>query len=291
VLSLERQLGVQLLERHSTGVTTTGAGAILLREGRVLIAEHDRVLAAVTGQDAASAGVLRIGVPLELPAGLLPRALAALAAEFPDARTDISHASSAAQLAALHAGELDVALARECPADPGYDAVLTVEEALGVVLASDRADVLAGPAGIRLHDLAGLQWLSFPRVESPAWYDQVTSTLRSHGVTIDDQLEPGDHPLIAEVKLAAVASGRAFALAPPDWMGPQPAVPLPAGVTWQPLTGNPIVRRTWAVWPASSRRRDLAALVAALDITSQLTSHVTSHVTGRMPEADRARTR
>ena len=36
--------------------------------------------------------------------------------------------------------------------------------------------------------------------------------------------------------------------------------------TWRPLIGNPVVRRTWAAWPASSRRRDLAA-IAALDVT------------------------
>jgi DNA-binding transcriptional LysR family regulator len=47
----------------------------------------------------------------------------------------------------------------------------------------------------------------------------------------------------------------------------QLGVPLPDGVTWYPLTGSPVVRRTWAVWPASARRRDLAALVAALDLT------------------------
>jgi hypothetical protein len=40
-------------------------------------------------------------------------------------------------------------------------------------------------------------------------------------------------------------------------------------VTWLPLIGNPIVRRTWAAWQASSRRRDLAALVAALDLTAR----------------------
>jgi molybdate transport repressor ModE-like protein len=74
ILSLERQLGVQLLERHSTGVTATDAGTILLREARALIAQHDRALAAVTGQTAVSPGNLRVGVPLELPADLLPRA-------------------------------------------------------------------------------------------------------------------------------------------------------------------------------------------------------------------------
>ena len=183
VLSLERQLGVQLLQRHSTGVTVTEAGTILLREGCALIAQHDRVLAAVTGRAAAGPGILRMGVPLELPGDLLPRALAELGAAFPQTRVGVSHASSAAQLAALQAGELDVALGRERPADPGYDAVLVVEEALGVILADSRASELAGPAGVRLHRLAGLEWLSFPRSGSPAWYDQVTAILRSHGAS------------------------------------------------------------------------------------------------------------
>ncbi|MFL4902110.1 hypothetical protein ACJ6WF_02750 [Streptomyces sp. MMS24-I2-30] len=61
------------------------------------------------------------------------------------------------------------------------------------------------------------------------------------------------------MKLAAVASGRAFALAPPDWQ------PLPDHVVWSPLVGRPLVRRTWAVWPADSHRRDLGRFIAALD--------------------------
>jgi DNA-binding transcriptional LysR family regulator len=69
-----------------------------------------------------------------VPGDLLPRA--ELSAAFSETRVDISHASSAAQLAAMEAGELDIALVRECPADPGYDTVHAVEEALGVLLAA-----------------------------------------------------------------------------------------------------------------------------------------------------------
>jgi DNA-binding transcriptional LysR family regulator len=263
VKSLERQLGVRLLLRSSTGVTTTEAGAILLREARALIAQHERVLVAVAGAAAVNPGVLRVGIPLEFPADLLPAVLADLSSTYPLTRVTVSHASSAAQLAALQDGELDVALVRECPADPRYDAVLAVEEAIGVLLATARADELADPGGVRLHRLAGLEWVGFSRSESPIWYDQVTATLRAHGISLDHQ-PAGEHPLIAEVKLAAVGAGRAFALAPPDW-----AQSLPEGLTWRSLIGNPIVRRTWAVWPASSRRRELAALVAALDVTMQ----------------------
>jgi molybdate transport repressor ModE-like protein len=262
VQSLERQLGVALLRRSSAGVTATEEGAILLREARALVAQFDRLEAAVAGEASAGTSTLRVGIPLELPAGLLPAALAELSAIWPRTRVEFSHASTAVQLAELAAGQLDVALVRECPADPRYDAVLAVEEALGVVLAAVRADELASQAGIRLHRLAGLDWVGFPRAEAPLWYDQLTATLRGHGIALDHQPPPGEHPLLAEVKFAAVAAGRAFALAPPDW-----AQPLPDGVRWQPLVGNPIVRRTWAVWTASARRRDLATLIAALDLT------------------------
>jgi len=262
IRSLERQLGVRLLDRHSTGVTVTEAGSILLRETRALLVQYDRALAAVSEQAAASPGTLRVGVPLELPGDLLPRALAEVSAAFPRTRVDISHASSAVQLAALQDGELDVALARECPTDPGYDAALAAEESLGVLPATAVASELRGSGGVQLHRLASLEWIGFARSEAPAWYDQVAATLRSHGIEVGGTAEHSGQGLIAEVKLAAVGTGKAFALAPPGW-----GIPLPASVTWCPLSGSPLIRRTWAVWTASSRRRDLAALVAALDRT------------------------
>jgi molybdate transport repressor ModE-like protein len=263
IQSLERQLGVQLLLRSRTGAATTEAGAILLRESRALLAQYDRMIAAVAAGGSASPR-LKVGIPLELPAELLPGVLAELSTEFPLTLVEVSHASSASQFAELEAGRLDLALVRECPVDPRYDAVLAVEEALGVVLATTQADKLADPDGIRLHRLAGLDWTGFPRSDAPVWYDQVTATLRAHGISVDRHQPAGDGAVIAEVKFAAVGTGRAFALAPPDWNQP-----LPPGVTWLPLVGNPIVRRTWAAWPASSRRRDLAALVAALDLTTR----------------------
>ena len=283
IQSLERQLGAQLLIRGAGGVTLTGAGNALLREARTLIAQHDRALAVVSGQAAASTAPLRVGVPLEFPADLLPRALAEVDASFPQCQVDISHASSSAQLSALESGELDLALVRERPADPDYDAVLAVEKALGVILSAERAAELTGPTGVRLHQLTGLEWLAFPRSEAPRWHDQVTATLRSHGIIVRSgaESEGGGHSLIAEVKLASVAAGHAFALAPPGWSdspalrylppGCLPADPtgLPGGVTWSPLVGSPLVRRTWAVWAAAATRRDLAALVAALDLTAR----------------------
>ncbi|HEY2313794.1 MAG TPA: LysR family transcriptional regulator [Streptosporangiaceae bacterium] len=261
IQSLERQLGAQLLVRDHAGARPTDAGKVLLREGRALIDHHDRVLAAISGA-AATASELRIGVPLEFPPDVLPAALAELAAVHPGTRVDVRHFSSAAQLAALRARGLDLALVRDRPADPAFDAVLAVTEAMGVIIADARSGEIAESSGVQLHKLASLTWIGFPRSDAPAWHDQVTATLRGHGI---DTANQGDYdgPVTSEVKLAAVGTGRAFALASPTW-----AQPLPDGIRWHPLIGDPIVRRTWAVWHADSRQRDLATLVAALDATS-----------------------
>lgn len=258
VNALERELGVQLVVRSNVGVRLTDSGAQLLARARAMLADHDAAVAALTDRGGAS-GAIRLGVPLEMPAELLADALARLAAEFPDAAVQVRHHSSAAALAALTAGELDVGLVRQRPTGQQLDSVLVLREPLGVLLSSDRAQAFAGTGGVGLDRLAGLAWLAFGREDSPAWYDEVVAVLRSHGHELAVAPD-ADRLLIPEVKLAAVAGGSAFSLAPPAW-----SQPIPAGVQWCPLTGDPLVRRTWAAWAAASRRRDLGALVAALE--------------------------
>ncbi|MFH8736647.1 MULTISPECIES: LysR family transcriptional regulator [unclassified Streptomyces] len=257
--ALERELGVQLLVRSTTGVEATDAGMTLLGEARGVLARHDQALAAMTVHTAPGAATLRLGIPLELPSDLLSKALADLAEAYPATRVQARHLSTSAQLAELKSHDLDLGLLRERPIGQDLDAMLVVEERLGVLLAAERAAGLVGPQGIRLDALAGLEWIGFPRSGSPAWYDELTATLRSHGIAVGPT-PPDGQTLIAEVKLAAVSAGRAFTLAPPGW-----SQPLPDTVTWLPLVGHPLVRRTWAVWDAGSHRRDLGHLLAALD--------------------------
>jgi DNA-binding transcriptional LysR family regulator len=264
VSALERELGVELLVRSSTGVVATEAGLTLLNEARAVLARHDQALAAVARHTTAGGGVLRIGIPLELPPDLLTRPLAELAAAYPGTRLQAYHLSSAAQTAALRADELDVGLVREHPVGPDLDAVEVVEERLGVLLATEHAVKIAGPEGIRLEALAGLDWVGFPRSGSPAWYDELTAILRSHGLELGPAVPEGQE-LIAQVKLAAVSAGHAFALAPPHW-----SQPIPDTITWSPLVGHPLVRRTWAVWKADSHRRDLGHLIVALDRSASM---------------------
>ena len=260
IQSIERQLGVQLLIRTSTGTRLTEAGSVLLTEAWELLAHHDRVIAKVVGSGPGASGVLHIGVPLELPANLLPGALSRVRATLPELRVEVRHLSTAAQTAELRAQRLDVALVRERVPGSAFDAMLVVTERLGVLLPAALAEELAEPGGVRLEVLGGLRWIGFPRSDSPAWYDQIVAVLRSHGIVVAEPSE-NDQSLIPEVKVAAIQAGCAFTLAPPGW-----SQPLPDGVSWCPLLGAPLVRRTWAAWAAGSRRRDIGAFIAAIEL-------------------------
>jgi DNA-binding transcriptional LysR family regulator len=181
ISALERQLGVQLLVRSSSGVRPTEAGLTLLAEARTLVDRHDYAVAAVT-QRGEESSVLRLGIPLELPADLLTRPVTELAAAYPHTRIQARHLSTCEQLMALYTQNLDVGLLRERPVGQALDAVLLTEEHLGVLLPAKEAVEIVEPNGVRLDALSGLSWVGFPRSGSPAWYDEVTAVLRSHGV-------------------------------------------------------------------------------------------------------------
>jgi DNA-binding transcriptional LysR family regulator len=263
VRSLERALGVQLLLRSRTGVRTTEAGERLLDHARAMLELHDSAIEDVTGNRGVEQA-LRVGVPLEFPLPVLTAAVRHLGEHHPSTRVELRTGSSADQLIALRARELDLALLRDRPSDTDLDAVLAVEETPGVVLSAGQAADIAGPDGVLLDKLAGLTWSGFPRDDTPAWYDQVSATMRAHGIRVLDQSDH-DVPTSLEAKYGAVATGRVFALAPPER-----ADQLPAEVVWRPLAGRPLVRRTWAVWPSEQRRRDLATLVRSLDLRAKI---------------------
>lgn len=259
VTALERELGVQLFVRSTSGVQPTEAGLLLAQEARVILARRDQAVRALSEFSTSSAGVIRIGVPREINFEFLTASLTAFSVNHPETQLVPRRLSSAAQVEALRDGRLDVGLVRELPKRADVDAVLVAKDNLGALLAADIAAERAGPDGVRLEHLRGLKWVAFPRSDSPAWFDELTATLRSHGIDIGlpahDELE-----LIAAIKFAAVAANRAFALAPAHL-----AAWIPQSVVFSPLLGNPVVRRTWVIWHGQTRRRDIGQLIAAFE--------------------------
>ncbi|WP_350279269.1 LysR family transcriptional regulator [Kribbella sp. HUAS MG21] len=171
VARLERELGLRLLDRSSRHVRLTGDGERMLREARAVLAAADRAGEVAAELASGRSGVLRIGTVPGLR-DRLERGLAALRSGTPD--LDIRIASGSDHLAALRAGELDIAFVRGQVAAADLRVVELWRDPLSVLVPSAyRAD-----DGVKLIDLAALPL----RLPADPWLrDELTATCRAAG--------------------------------------------------------------------------------------------------------------
>ena len=110
IRSLERELGLQLLERTNRRVSLTDAGARLLTEATAVVARFDEAVANMQRVRAGEVGTLRIGIfpgPLRQ---LLPGILAELRSRGPDIDVATRYLPALDQVTAVLEGRLDLAL-------------------------------------------------------------------------------------------------------------------------------------------------------------------------------------
>lgn len=106
---LEEVVGAPVLRRSSREVTLTLAGERFLGHARRLVAANDA--AVLSFGHGAATRMLRIGVTQDFAESALPAVLRRFSLEHPNAQLSLRVDKSAAIIAALHAGEIDVAVA------------------------------------------------------------------------------------------------------------------------------------------------------------------------------------
>jgi len=108
---LEEDVGKQLFNRNPRGVTLTSDGETLMPYARRIMMLLDETAAAINLPRLE--GAIRVGVPEEYGQPVLARALSAFASTHPNVEITMRHARSADQVAALAAGDLDLAVVFE----------------------------------------------------------------------------------------------------------------------------------------------------------------------------------
>ncbi len=148
IRALERELGVQLFVRSTRRVELTAAGRAYLRRVVPILDGVDDAGRQVRRIEDGTEGQLAIGCVGSATYSLLPQFVRALRAELPLVDVSVRGEMLApAQLAALEAGDIDIALLRPPVAAPGVQATLLRRDRLLVAL----------PAG---HELAARDRLS-----------------------------------------------------------------------------------------------------------------------------------
>jgi len=250
VAALEAVTGRRLFERRRTGVTLTPAGARLLPHAVRILDEMDAAL-----RDDEPAGPVRLGAFPTAAAGLVPKALAALAREL---RVTLREGTTPALTRSLRAGTLDLAVLALSPpfASPDPELELTT--------LSERDLVLGVPAG---HPLAGSPAVEPEQLEGEVW----VASRSEHGDSLlgvwPGLAEPADVRYVVRdwlAKLRIVAAGLAVTT-----LAPVVLDALPDDVKVVAVRGEPRQPRRIVLARRPGPLDDAAALVAgALTRTS-----------------------
>jgi DNA-binding transcriptional LysR family regulator len=240
---LERELGVRLFERTSRQVTITEAGTLLLAEARELLARSESFLAAARRIRDGETGLLRAALSPDISGETVAVLLADFRRRHAGLELELHELSTAQQLAAFAAHELDVGIVHH-PCDvTGLELGPLLRRDLGVLLPRGAAE--AGLGEVPLAALSGYDLVLFPRESAPAVYDDLLTACARGGYTPAAVRHGQGVSFVRGLVLSsgAVALGPrdTHLLAAPDGRDPD--------LVWRPLAGAPLAWRHSAAWP------------------------------------------
>lgn len=275
IKTLERELGVDLLDRTTRRVTLRPAGEAFLPHARdaisASVAATEDARAAATGQ----LGRLRVGFTGSMTYALLPALAKALRARLPRVALELrGELLTPAQVARLVEDTLDVGFLRPPVQHPELETEAMGAEAL--VVALPRGHHLAALEAVPVSSLENEPFITYPSHFRSVMHDAVSATCSENGFLPTVAVEVGETATL----VSFVAAGMGVAL-------------VPASAQAMTVTGA-VYRRllgaTHSVEIAMCWRRDAdsPALRAALDVIrgelKALRSGHSIHTTHTSPE-------
>lgn len=261
---LEREAGVQLLERHGRGVRLTQAGEELVANTERILAEIERAEADLAAATRGIVGHVRVSAFPTAARSILIPALVRLQDEHPNLRVSMIDLEPEESLPALKARDLDVVVAYE------WDVLPTMEDA-GV----EREELLTEPVFLALpenHPLAleGRE-VTIGEFADEEWIvgrDSTSMLDLVRATTLRAGFEPRTdfHSMDFGVILAAVAAGLGVALVPPLALAT-----APEGIAIRRLADVQLNRSIWAaIRRGSGTNPGIAVVLQALRDAAEL---------------------
>lgn len=182
IQSLEAEIGAPLFHRTQRQVRLTEVGLRLLDHAGPLLARMEHAERDVRDLAAGKIGQLRIG--FTAASSLLspfPALISAFRRRFPEIEVILRDQTSLAQIESIASRDLDVGLLRR-PSSPVPDAVSTRRLATDrLVVAMPRDHRLHDRPGLTIADLAGEDFIFFPRRMGVGIHDQILELCRKRG--------------------------------------------------------------------------------------------------------------
>jgi DNA-binding transcriptional LysR family regulator len=284
IATLEREVGVGLVDRNARGAALTDAGRALVRHadeifGRLAVAEEE--LRAMTGL---KSGRLRLGAFSTAGAVLVPRAVVAFRERHPGVEATLVELDPEEAVGELRAREIDLALIYEFPVVTGptldgLEYVHLLDDRLYIALPEGHA--LARRQRVRLADLAEEPWVQ--GVYRGASVAVVPAACRAAGFEPTIVFRTDDHMAVQ----GFVAAGLGVAVVP------QLTLPTArADIVVRPLEveGDLLTRHVGVAMPGGPYRPP--AVTAMIEILQEVCADLRDEGTARLSRrADKARKR
>ncbi|AXK35018.1 LysR family transcriptional regulator [Streptomyces armeniacus] len=262
VRSLEREVGVPLLERGSGGVTLLPAGRALVEDARVLRGVARGALDRARRIGRGEAETLRVGHTPAVTGEEVTALLTGVAEAHPGIATDVHQRYPAELTAALLAGELDVGLCRGTAPAHGLARATLDHQPLRIAVAAGHP--LAARTSVPLTELAGERVLVWGEPGHSGYTDLLLDHCRAAGFEprTERTQRQGTPPVTAVIGTDRVA----FVTSPPGTaaggkvriLAVEPPVHAPLHALYLPHTSSP-GRDTLLAGPAGAAAPDASA--------------------------------
>ena len=152
---LEEQIGMQLFERSSRGVTPTPAGRRVYELAVAVLLHLDEVGAEIKSLSTDVTGEIRVGLMPTFTRGVLSPALVEFIADFPNVKVSVLEAYSSPLTEGVAVGTLDFAIVPKAPSRDGVRTRLLGTDRELLVCRAGNALLHLGP--VRLSELPALK--------------------------------------------------------------------------------------------------------------------------------------
>jgi DNA-binding transcriptional LysR family regulator len=201
ILSLESELGVQLLERTKRWVRLTTAGHTLLKDSRDIMHRVEQAIERSQRVARGEIGQLRIGFTILTLHTVLPSVLATFRDHHPNVQLILSEMSTQAQLEALCAKQIDVGFLHPPINSPDLELFDIKTETMMVVLPSQHP--LTQLKRLTMRSLSPYPLIIHPRHEGPVLYDQILQLYAN----VDCQPKIAQEVTTSPTRIGLVAAG------------------------------------------------------------------------------------
>ncbi len=270
IRNLERQLGVELIDRTRRPIELTDAGRAVFTEAQLCIVHGQRAFAAARRAATGRLGYLRIGALEGAVDGVLSYVMRAHRRESPDVKLELEELSTTDQIRQLIEHRLDIGFLRGPVDEPTLSVETLIEDPLAAVMCDDHP--LLKHHRIAPPLLADEPIILWARSAAQATYADVVELFRQYNI------RPPIADEIARIQtiLALVASGAGIALLPTSFINLNRH-----GVQFRPLC-EPLPYRPLALaWRAGNQSPSLGCFI---DVARRTSTYYLHDLTLRYPQ-------